>query len=119
LSGRRRQGSLEAEILATLWSADTALTPDQVRSRLAQELAYTTVQTVLVRLFDKGVIERSPHGRAYAYSPVLDERDLTARSMRALLEAEGDLDGVLSRFVAALDDEQASALRRVLKAPPP
>jgi hypothetical protein len=34
--------------------------------------------------------------------------------MRTLLEAERDTDGVLSRFVATLDDDQAAALRRVL-----
>jgi hypothetical protein len=37
--------------------------------------------------------------------------------MRSLLDAEGDLDGVLSRFVATLDDEQAAALRRILEVP--
>jgi predicted transcriptional regulator len=118
LSVRRRQGSLEAEILAALWAADGPLTPEEVRSRLTQELAYTTVQTVLVRLCDKGVLQRRSHGRAYAYSPLLDEKDLAARAMRTLLDSEGDLDGVLSRFVATLDDGQAAALRRVLEAPP-
>jgi predicted transcriptional regulator len=119
LSDRRRQGSLETEILATLWSANGPLTPEEVRSRLGQPLAYTTVQTVLVRLHDKGVLERRPQGRAYAYSPLLDEKDLAARRMRTLLESEGDLDGVLSRFVATLDQNQAAALRRVLGAEPP
>lgn len=118
MSDRRRQGSLEAEILAALWSADEPLTPEEVRSGLAEELAYTTVQTVLVRLFDKGVVQRRGRGRAYVYSPLLDEKDLAARGMRALLEAEGDLDGVLSRFVATLDDAEDAALRRALGAPP-
>jgi predicted transcriptional regulator len=117
LSDRRRQGSLEAEILAALWSAPGPLTPEEVRSSLDEKLAYTTVQTVLVRLHDKGVVERRPQGRAYAYSPLLDEKDLAARRMRSLLDAEGDLDGVLSRFVATLDDEQAAALRRILEVP--
>lgn len=111
---RRRQGSLETEILAVLWSADGPLTPEDVRSSLDETLAYTTVQTVLVRLYEKGVVERQLHGRAYAYSPLLDDKDLAARRMRTLLEAERDTDGVLSRFVATLDDDQAAALRRVL-----
>jgi predicted transcriptional regulator len=115
---RRRQGSLEAEILAALWSADEPLTPEAVRSGLGEELAYTTVQTVLVRLYDKGMVQRRSQGRAYAYSPLLDEKDLAARRMRTLLEAEGDLDGVLSRFVATLDSTQMAALRRILKVAP-
>lgn len=119
MSDRRSQGSLEAEILAALWSTDAPLTPEEVRSALGRDLAYTTVQTVLVRLCDKGILQRRPHGRAYAYSPLLDEKDLAAQKMRHLLDAEGDLDGVLSRFVAALDDEQSAALRRVLGTPSP
>jgi predicted transcriptional regulator len=114
LSDRRRQGSLETEILAALWSADGPLTPEEVRSSLGRPLAYTTVQTILVRLHEKGAVERRLQGRAYAYSPLLDEKDLAARRMRTLLESEGDLDGVLSRFVATLDRKQAAALRRVL-----
>ena len=115
MSDRRRRGSLETEILAALWSAEGALTPEEVRSSLAEPLAYTTVQTVLVRLHEKGAVERRLKGRAYAYSPLLDEKDLAARRMRTLLESESDLDGVLSRFVAALDQDQAAALRRVLR----
>lgn len=114
MSDRRRQGSLETEILAALWSADGPLTPEEVRSSLGRPLAYTTVQTILVRLHEKGAVERRLQGRAYAYSPLLDEKDLAARRMRTLLESEGDLDGVLSRFVATLDHKQAAALRRVL-----
>ena len=116
MSDRRSQGALEAEILAALWSADGPLTAEEVRAQLGHELAYTTVQTVLVRLYDKAILERHAHGRAYAYSPLMDEKDLAARRMRTLLEAERDLDGVLSRFVATLDDDQAAALRRVLGA---
>ena len=118
MSHRRRQGSLETEILAALWSAEGPLTPGDVRSSLDERLAYTTVQTVLVRLYEKGAVERRPHRRGFAYSPLLDEADLAARRMRTVLEAEGDLDGVLSRFVATLDDDQAAALRRVLEAEP-
>ena len=115
MPGRRRQGSLEAEVLATLWSADGPLTPEEVRSTIDDGLAYTTVQTVLVRLHDKRVVERHARGRAFAYSPLLDERDLTVRRMRTLLDTEADVDSLLSRFVATLDATQAAALRRVMR----
>jgi predicted transcriptional regulator len=114
LAKRRKHGSLEAEVLAALWSAEEALSPDEVRVRVGEQLAYTTVQTILVRLYHKGVVDRRLHGRGYLYSPLLDEADLTARRMRTLLADEHDLDGVLGRFVAALDDDQAAALRRAL-----
>lgn len=115
MSKRRSQGSLESEVLATLWAAAGPLNPEEVRTRLEPDLAYTTIQTILVRLYEKGIVERRLTGRRYSYSPLLDESGLVARRMQNLLEKEGDLDGVLSRFVATLDDEQAAALRRALE----
>jgi predicted transcriptional regulator len=105
---------LEAEVLATLWAADEALSPDEVRRRLDSELAYTTVATILARLCEKGAVSRSMTGRGYSYAPILDHAALTARRMQALLEDESDRAGVLSRFVASLDSEALGALRRAM-----
>ena len=99
-------------MLATLWASDEALTPGQVQQRIAdRSLAYTTVLTILARLFDKGVVERERAGRAYAYRPVLDRAGLAARQMRALLDCTGDRTDVLARFVSGLsaDDERVLA----------
>jgi predicted transcriptional regulator len=109
---RRPAGQLEDEVLATLWASDEALTPGQVQQRIAdRSLAYTTVLTILARLFDKGVVERERAGRAYAYRPVLDRAGLAARQMRALLDRTGDRTDVLARFVSGLsaDDERVLA----------
>jgi len=109
---RRPAGQLEDEVLATLWASDEALTPGQVQQRIAdRSLAYTTVLTILARLFDKGVVERERAGRAFAYRPVLDRAGLAARQMRALLDRTGDRTDVLARFVSGLsaDDERVLA----------
>lgn len=115
---RRAKGALEAEVLAALWAAGGALTPDQARAAIGGELAYTTVQTILVRLHEKGAVTRTPHGRGYAYSPVLNESDLVARRMRKLLDGEGDRARVLSRFVSELRPADEAALRRALRRRP-
>jgi predicted transcriptional regulator len=72
---------LEAEVLATLWAAEAALTAADVQQRLGTGLAYSTVVTILSRLFTKGTLEREHQGRAYAYRPVADEPGLAARRM--------------------------------------
>jgi predicted transcriptional regulator len=51
MSARRGMGELEAEVMARLWSAGIPLTPSEVRDALGSELAYTTVMTILGRLW--------------------------------------------------------------------
>lgn len=111
---RRAAGELEAAALAVLQAADSALTPAQVRERLGGGLAYTTVVTILSRLYAKGVLTRLRRGRAYSYSPVADEPGLAARRMRGVLEAESDREAVLARFVSGLSSADEQLLRRML-----
>lgn len=112
---RRGSGNLEAEVLTALWAADGPLTPREVADMVDADLAYTTVQTVLTRLHEKGAVRRQPAGRAHAYTPVLDEPGLAAQRMRALLERGGDYDAVLTRFVSGLSEEQRRTMARLLR----
>ena len=81
---RRPGGALEAEVLALLQACRQAQTPGEVLQRLGDDLSYSTVVTVLSRLFDKGLLARSKQGRAYAYAPVADAHGLTARRMETI-----------------------------------
>lgn len=112
---RRAHGSLESAVLAELWAAETPLTAEQVRTKIGGDLAHTTVQTILSRLYEKGAVTREGMGRGHVYSPVLDESDLAARRMRSLLDRESDRRGVLSRFVASLAPDEEKALRNALR----
>lgn len=111
---RRAKGSLESEVLAALWAADGPLTPAEVAAAIGGDLAYTTVQTILVRLHAKGAVAREQVGRAFTYTPVLDDAGLTADRMQALLDKGGDRVAVLSRFVGALSSEDETALAELL-----
>lgn len=116
---RRGPGELEHAVLAVLWSADSALSPGEVRDRLgdggAGELTYSTVVTILSRLHDKGVLDRERHGRSFRYSPVVaDAAGLAARQLRDVLARHDDRAAVLSRFVADLSDADEELLRQLL-----
>jgi len=120
---RRAAGELEAAALAVLQAAGSALTPGQVRDRLGEQpggghLAYSTVVTILSRLYAKGVLIRSRSGRAYSYAPVADEPGLAARRMRGVLEAEPDREAVLARFVSGMSPADEQLLRRMLAEQP-
>lgn len=111
-------GPLEVRVLGLL-KADRTLSVQDVQAALAdegQELAYTTVMTVLVRLHEKGVVAREREGRRYLYragtrAPGVS-RGLVASLKRALFP-----DDPRAPLLALLDDESLSdadllALRR-------
>lgn len=89
---------------------DTPSSVADVRSRLSHrghELAYTTVLTVLSRLFDKGVVRRERVGRKLLYytarSAPQVKRDIVSRVRRALFD-----DDRIRPIVALIDAERLS-----------
>jgi predicted transcriptional regulator len=114
--GRRAPGRLEAEVMSVLWqaSADQPLAPSEVQSRLGGDLAYNTVQTILTRLQEKGLVERRKVGRSHAYWAVNDAAATAAAQMSALLAGRGDRQAVLQQFAASLDAQDAAVLRNLL-----
>jgi predicted transcriptional regulator len=111
---RRGPGELEAAVLATLRSAQGALTAGEVRARLGAPLSYSTVVTILSRLHAKGILDRESHGRAFAYHPAFDESGLAAHRMRQVLDEGGNRRQVLARFVSDLSVEDEQVLRSLL-----
>ncbi|WUH89803.1 BlaI/MecI/CopY family transcriptional regulator [Streptomyces sp. NBC_00433] len=114
-AGRRAPGELENEVLAALWAAGEPVGAGAVREQVAGDPAYTTVLTILIRLYDKGLVTRKRAGRSYLYSPVRDEAGHAAAGMRDLLEHGGDRAAVLARFVSELPDEDERLLEQLLR----
>jgi predicted transcriptional regulator len=112
---RRASGDLASEVLAALWAAEGPLTAGEVAESLNAGLAYNTVQTILTRLHAKGAVQRELHGRAYAYTPVLDEPGIAASRMRAMLDRGGDHAAVLTRFLDTLTPEEEATLAELLR----
>lgn len=101
-----------------LWSNAAAMTPAQVQHVLGDDLAYTTVMTILSRLHGKGLLRRLPVGRAYAYRPATGQAAHTATQMHGLLETGSDRGAVLTHFVGELSAEDERLLRAALAAEP-
>ena len=111
---KRALGELEGQVLAILWSADGALTPSEVLDQLETDLAYTTVMTILSRLWQKGQAVRRQRGRAFEYSPVQSEADFGATQLVAALAKVSNRPAALSRFVGHLSAAEARELRAAL-----
>ena len=104
---------LENAVMDVLWDATTPLTPGDVQERLPEERAvsYTTVMTVMARLWKKDRLERQRDGRAYAYSPTVTRTEHAAQRMEEILDTAGDRSNALARFAEQLS---ASERRRLL-----
>jgi predicted transcriptional regulator len=111
---RRRSGELEGEILAALWASEVPLAPADVQAALGGDLAYTTIMTILVRLHEKGAIERSKVGRAFVYRPVVAETDVVAEQVRRLLDHGSDRATVLQGLLDGLRPGDEAVLRSML-----
>jgi predicted transcriptional regulator len=116
-AARRAAGSLEAEVLEILRAAGEPLSPGDVRQRVTArirgELSYSTVVTIVSRLYDKGLLTRQRSGRGFTYTPV-DDASLAASRMRQALGSGSDHDAVLTRFVSGLSGRDARLLRDLL-----
>ena len=115
MSERRPTGALEQEVLLQLWTLGHPATPGEVLDELLDDtLAYTTVMTILTRLWQKGLVVRKRRGRAFAYEPAVSEAELTASRMHEWLSASSDPKAALVTFVDSLSRTQARALRALL-----
>lgn len=101
-------------MLAALWASPEPMVPADVQAAVGGDLAYTTVMTILVRLHDKGVIEREKIGRAYAYRPMVQETTVIAEQVRRLLERGTDRTAVLQGLIDGLAPDDATVLRDLL-----
>ncbi|MFI2375061.1 BlaI/MecI/CopY family transcriptional regulator [Streptomyces sp. NPDC018964] len=113
-SRRRGQGELEALVLEALREADGPATAGWVQERLGDDLAYTTVITILTRLLAKGAVTRERAGRSFAWTPASDQAGLAAHKMRRVLDSEGDREAVLTSFVTGLGPDDERLLRELL-----
>ncbi|MEG9432655.1 BlaI/MecI/CopY family transcriptional regulator [Terriglobus sp. ADX1] len=91
--GRKKGSSsltqLELELMEVLWSMDGPSTVQQVQEALSprNQLAYTTVQTVLNTLQKKGKVVRAEgEGRAFAYKPAISKESILRQAVRDLAD---------------------------------
>lgn len=98
---------LELEIMQVLWE-NGASTVTEVIPKLKAELAYTTVQTMLMVLLRKGKVKRTQEGRAFRYRPVVSRERASGSAVEDLVRRMfgGSAEALL---MAMVDTRQISA----------
>lgn len=84
-----RLHELEAAIMDVVWGRK--LSSFAVSDILAvlekqRDIAYTTIMTTVVRLHDKGLLDRRRDGKRYLYSPKLSREEFMESTARTVLD---------------------------------
>jgi|SRR5579883_1906520 predicted transcriptional regulator len=75
---------LELRIMQVLWRQGSS-SVQAVHAGLESDLAFTTVQTVLNVLFQKGRVRRTLKGRTYQYRPAASKESVLGQAVRDLI----------------------------------
>lgn len=76
------RGDLQVSIMAALWRLGEAKVDDvRAQQPTRDRSAYTTVQTVMNRLVERGLLVRERRGRAFVYRPRYVESEYLARAI--------------------------------------
>jgi BlaI family transcriptional regulator, penicillinase repressor len=111
----------EAEIMAILWQQG-ASTVTEVKDKLGDQLAYTTVLTMLRNLEAKEYVGHEPDGRAHRYFARVRQKAARKSAIRHLASKlfQGSADLLLTQLVAdrKLSDDQLRRIREILDEKP-
>jgi predicted transcriptional regulator len=110
-------GELEAVVMDRVWNLDRVTTVREVfeELRTEREIAYTTVMSTMDNLHRKGLLSREKDGKAFQYWASLSREEYSARVMRDALDAGGNPDLVLTRFLEQMSEEETTRLRDVVR----
>lgn len=110
------QGELQAQVMAALWRLGAG-TVEQVRAELPTRYrgAYTTVQTVLNRLAERGLLSRRREGRGIVYQPRISEAEYLSSAIRnTLAGASSDArQAALVHLIGGLDPDELAELQQL------
>ena len=109
----------ELDVMAVLWHRGSA-TVAEVRERLPDDLAYTTVLSVLRTLEEKGHVGHRGEGKAHRYFPLVERRVAGRSALARLIDTvfNGSPELLLTQLVSDRDlsDDQIKKLRRLMDA---
>lgn len=99
-------GDLQQQIMDIVWQRNKCSTRDIVSElKKTRSVAYTTVATILQRLYNQELLERTEQGLAYMYSPKLSKesygKKLAQSFLKKFIHSFGDV--AIAAFVETID----------------
>ncbi|HEX9938709.1 MAG TPA: BlaI/MecI/CopY family transcriptional regulator [Longimicrobium sp.] len=108
----------ELDVMSVLWEIGGGSVAD-VRGRMPDDLAYTTVLTILRTLEEKGYVGHTEAGKAYRYHPLVERQDagesVLRRITRKLFNNSPEL--LLTHLVSdrGLGDDELRRMQKLLE----
>ena len=107
----------EADVMRVLWDCGPSVV-SEVRERLSDELAYTTVLTILRTLETKGYVAHQEEGRVHRYFAAVKEHAARRSALRHLTQKlfNGSAELLFTHLVSdqKLSPEQIRRMRKLL-----
>jgi predicted transcriptional regulator len=90
----------ELDVMSILWRTGGA-TVNDVRERLGEDLAYTSVLSALQTLEEKGYVTHEAEGRAYRYLPLIESEEAGRNALSRILDKvfDGSAESLLAQLV--------------------
>ena len=108
----------EMDVMAVLWRNGSG-TVAEVRDQLDEDLAYTSVLSVLQTLEAKGYVTHRAEGRAYRYLPAVAPERAGESALARIREAifQGSAEWMFAQLVSdrSLEREELERMRRLIE----
>jgi predicted transcriptional regulator len=122
LKKTRKLSEAEWQVMNGVWHFNKPVSVRQIHNHLYPEgeKAYTTVQTIMNILFDKGFLRRDKVGMVNFYFPTIAREDFARQEARSLVSRmfQGSFGALASFLVDAgeLSDDELAELRAMIDA---
>ena len=121
IRSKQKLGERELDIMQVLWRSGPSIVAEVHQSLLenGDDVAYTTVQTMLNRLEAKGLVTRDDSDRAHRYRSVLKEPAVVNGAIRKLTERffNGSVEALATRLVEKdLSSQQLDRIQELIDA---
>jgi BlaI family transcriptional regulator, penicillinase repressor len=107
----------EMDVMSILWRHGSA-TVAEVKEELGEELAYTSVLSVLQTLREKGYVRPEPEGRAHRYFPTVEAEQAGQSALARIRNAvfHGSAERLFAQLVVdrGLSREELERMRMLL-----
>jgi predicted transcriptional regulator len=113
-------GSLESEVMEIMWQDSQFHCVRFVTEKLQKKrrIAYTTVMTIMTRLFEKGLLKRRLIGKSYEYRSRVPKdtfvKRMTHQLVRNFISSFGE--SAIAHFAEELENIPASKKKKLLAA---
>lgn len=108
----------ELDVMSILWRSGSG-TVGEVRDHLGEDLAYTSVLSVLQTLEEKGHVRHEPEGRAYRYFPTVAPEEAGESALARIRDAiyQGSAEWMFAQLVSdrKLERGELERMRRLLE----